>query len=189
VANKKAWKIDRLPLRLYTLDMNNNKPNLKQLEDALRLKFNETMFKAGIVMKKHVLVIDGQTFTATEIHLIDTIGRHPNINVTELAKYQGVTKGAVSQKLNKLEKKHLIYKIHDRDNAKEIKLKLTELGMKAYELHDEHHKRQDGEIFDFLENASLENLKFLVEVMDRTNLVMDKYINSEAKEIYLNTKK
>ena len=45
-----------------------------------------------------------------EIHTVQAIGRHSGINVTRLAQNTGVTKGAISQTINKLVRKGLVKK-------------------------------------------------------------------------------
>ena len=61
-----------------------------------------------------------------EIHTVQAIGRYSGINVTKLAEQAGVTKGAVSQTINKLASKGLVRKTHEPGNDKEIILELTE---------------------------------------------------------------
>ncbi|MBN2898768.1 MAG: MarR family transcriptional regulator [Clostridia bacterium] len=159
--------------------MNIEKEQAKMMEDHLRLQFNEMMFKMFKVMKRHMLVVNGQSFTAAEIHLIDTIGRHPNANVTDLARYQGITKSAVSQKIGKLESNGFVKRVQEPGNAKEVMLVLTPLGMKAYDLHDTFHKEKDEDLFEFLNTASFENMQFLIEGFQVINQVLDRYITDE----------
>jgi DNA-binding MarR family transcriptional regulator len=161
----------------------NNKCSIESLselsngiQDRIHLKFNELMFKYVAVQKKCVFVIDGIEFRANDIHLIDTIGRHPRANVTELAQYLGVTKGAVSQKLKILEDKGFISRRKDPANAKEVLVELTKFGKEAYLKHEEYHDNNDIEIFNFLRNASPENLRFLLEGLGIINSVMDSYL-------------
>jgi len=156
--------------------MNNNNLTREQIEDILHMKFNETLFKLINVMKRHTVKFAGVTYSATEIHLIDTIGRHPDANVTELANHQGVTKSAISQKLKKLEQHNFIKRSHYPDNAKEIKVELTDLGWKAFEMHMAYHKKYDKGIFEYLSSASPENLKFLIEGFEMMNTVMDEHL-------------
>jgi MarR family. len=52
----------------------------------------------------------GQKLYLSEVHTIDAIGKHDKINITKLAMYQNVTKGAVSQMVRKLVKKKFGYK-------------------------------------------------------------------------------
>jgi DNA-binding MarR family transcriptional regulator len=74
-----------------------------------------------------------------EIHAIKAIGDNPGINMTRLAEYMGVTKGAVSQTIGKLVRKGLVLKKEADDNDKEILPQLTELGWKGYNEHERHH--------------------------------------------------
>jgi len=147
--------------------------------NQLQLKFNETIFKIMTVMKKHSISMNGISFSASEIHLIDTIGRYPEANVTQLAAHQGVTKGAISQKLKRLETNGFINRSHLPDNAKEINVGLTELGWKAFKLHVDYHKERDKEIFEFLDKASPDNIRFLLEGLDVMNKVMDRHLENE----------
>jgi DNA-binding MarR family transcriptional regulator len=74
-----------------------------------------------------------------EIHTIQAIGRHPRINVTKLAENAGVTKGAVSQTINKLVRKGLVRKTHAPGNDKEVLLELTDLGQIGFQNHEKFH--------------------------------------------------
>jgi DNA-binding MarR family transcriptional regulator len=74
-----------------------------------------------------------------EIHTIQAIGRHSGINVTKLAEHTGVTKGAVSQTINKLVRKGLVRKKHLPGNAKEVVLELTDLGWTGFHNHEKFH--------------------------------------------------
>lgn len=56
-----------------------------------------------------------------------------NTNASEIAKRLGLTKGAISQTLSRLEKKGMITKIKDPYNKNELNLLLTDLGKKAYQ--------------------------------------------------------
>ncbi len=156
--------------------MNDNNKNAIDVENLIHLKFNELMFKFTALQKKYVFVMDGVKFRANDIHLIDTIGRHPSANVTELAESLGVTKGAVSQKLKLLEDKGFILRTKDPSNAKEVLVELTEFGEYAYMKHEEYHDNRDSEIFQYMRSGSPENLKFLMEGLSVINGVMDKYL-------------
>jgi len=151
----------------------------EQLQDMLQLKFNEMFFKSATIMKKHSVRYDGLLYSATEIHLIDTIGRKPEANVTQLATYQGVTKSAISQKLKVLEDGGFITRRRLPDNGKEVIVELTTLGWDVYRLHDEYHRVEDKEIFEFLSKASLENIQFLIDGFEIMNRVMDRHLDKK----------
>ena len=74
-----------------------------------------------------------------EIHTVQAIGRSSGINITRLAEQTGVTKGAVSQTINKLVRKGLVQKSHPPGNAKEIVLSLTDLGWVGFHNHEKFH--------------------------------------------------
>ena len=74
-----------------------------------------------------------------EIHTVQAIGRNPGINITKLAEQTGVTKGAVSQTINKLVRKGLVRKSHPPGNDKEVILSLTDLGWTGFNNHEKFH--------------------------------------------------
>ena len=74
-----------------------------------------------------------------EIHTVQAIGRHSGINITKLAEHTGVTKGAVSQTINKLVRKGLVRKTHMPGNEKEVILELTVLGWVGFQNHEKFH--------------------------------------------------
>jgi len=76
-----------------------------------------------------------------EIHTIKAIGDNPGINMMGLANRMGVTKGAASQIVGKLEKKGLVRKAGADDNAKEVLPELTRLGWNGYREHEQQHAR------------------------------------------------
>ncbi|SKC54162.1 MarR family winged helix-turn-helix transcriptional regulator [Maledivibacter halophilus] len=153
------------------MDMNNSG------YEIILLKFNRLLTKIVAMDKKLTFNVGGFDIRSTDIHLIDTIGRFPNANVTEIAKHLGVTKGAVSQKLTVLEKKGFLRRYKDSTNAKEVIVDLTDLGWEAFRFHENHHQQVDGEIFKFLAASSQENIDFLEELMDIFDHMMNRYLD------------
>jgi DNA-binding MarR family transcriptional regulator len=83
-----------------------------------------------------------------EIHTIQAVGNSSGINITKLAKYMHVTKGAVSQTVRKLVNKELVRKSHPIGNNKEVILELTDLGWIGFHAHEKIHKG----MFDLVRN-------------------------------------
>ncbi len=81
--------------------------------------------------KGHSLDVAGQTIYPTEIHLILAIETGRQGNATQIAERMGVTKGAVSQTLTRLERKGMLVKERDPASKNELKLSLTAAGRKA----------------------------------------------------------
>ncbi|MGD8400395.1 MAG: MarR family transcriptional regulator [Bacillota bacterium] len=96
-----------------------------------------------------------------EIHLIKAIKENEGIHITGLAQRLGVTKGAVSQMLFKLEKKGFIIKEKDATNQSRFLLKLTPKGEIAHENHMRLHREFDNLVNGVLIQEEDEQVKFL----------------------------
>ena len=103
-----------------------------------------------------------QPLHEAEIHMIKAIKEHEGIHVTGLAEVLGVTKGAVSQILKKLEHKGMIVKHKDTDNQSRLALRLSEKGETAHIHHQRFHQVFDDAINDILADASGEERDFLM---------------------------
>lgn len=97
----------------------------------------------------------------SEIHVIKAIAEHPGVHVGGLADILGVTKGAVSEILKKLERKALVIKEVDDLNLSRYSLNLTEKGKKAHDNHMHYHSILNSMVEDELQDASEHELEFL----------------------------
>ena len=82
--------------------------------------------------KKKIFKFKGITLYPSEVHLMLAIKSGNDTNATEIAREFGVTKGAISQTITRLEKKGIISKIKDPYNKNELTLSLTDFGKKAH---------------------------------------------------------
>jgi len=103
----------------------------------------------------------GNLLFPSEIHTLCVIGTMPGIRITDLSVRLGVTKGAVSKIAKKIEEKGLIEKYQEPGNEKEILLRLTLAGKKAYLGHEEYHKKVFGQIIKEMEKLTREQAAFL----------------------------
>jgi DNA-binding MarR family transcriptional regulator len=110
-----------------------------------------------------------------EIHLLQAIGYSPGTRVSDMAKHQGVTKGAISQMVNKLAARDLIVKYSAPGNDKEVLLRLTRSGQTARKRHDSVHamfvEKMTGEMGDLTE----EQARFLEKFLNAVELCADDY--------------
>ncbi len=83
----------------------------------------------------------GDLLFPSEIHTIQAIGDHENINITDLAVALKVTKPTISERVKKLERLELIQRQDAVDNMKTVILHLTARGWVAYKGHEAHHKK------------------------------------------------
>lgn len=117
----------------------------------------------------------------SEIHVIMAIAEHPGIHVGGLADILGVTKGAVSEILKKLERKALVIKEVDDLNLSRYLLYLTDKGKKAHSNHLHYHTILNCMVEEQLEDASEHDLKFLSDFLSSLiNKV--KVLNDNLKE-------
>ncbi len=119
----------------------------------------------------------GKLLYPSEIHLIETIGKTPGINVTELAKRHGISKAAISQKLKKLEKKDLVERFKDSENEKSVLLKLTTEGKIVFKGHERFHSKMDSGIIQKISEMPPAKRKDFERILDEINRYADSFIN------------
>jgi DNA-binding MarR family transcriptional regulator len=111
-----------------------------------------------------------------EIHILQAIGRYPKINITALAEYMRVTKGAVSQTVTRLIKKGMIRKQYAEDSKKEVVLELTDRGWVGFQNHEKFH----ADMFDLARKYYGEQvdtkLEMFKNVMSDFNAILDEHI-------------
>lgn len=83
----------------------------------------------------------GDLLHRSEIHTVMAVGRNEGINITNLSYCLGTSKSAISQMVSRLERKDYVERYHDRENDKEVRLRLTPKGTIAYLGHEQHHAR------------------------------------------------
>lgn len=124
---------------------------------------------------------DQQLYEA-EIHMIKSIKESEGIHVTGLADLLGVTKGAVSQIIMRLQKKGMIIKDTDPRNLSRLVLRLTPKGETAYANHEKLHQEFDDLVSEILKDASEDKIAFLREFLDVLNNRMDDYESKSEGE-------
>lgn len=122
--------LDLFVFRCYTTLMDTDSETLatQMLWIINRFTFHE---------KKSVLPYGDLKLYPAEIHLMLLIDDEPGINATEMATRLGVTKGAISQTLSRLEKKGAIHKTRDPYHKNELTASFTTLGQEALEQYRE----------------------------------------------------
>lgn len=100
----------------------------------------------------------------SERHMLDAIGDHPGVNMTEFAREIGVTKGAVSQIVKKLESKGFVKRFKGIDNNKDVLLELTSSGKEAYLNHRQTNDVTISVLEEKMNPSSDENIEFLIDV-------------------------
>ncbi len=116
--------------------------------------------------------------TSTEIHLVEIVGDQDEAaSVTDLSKLLGVTKGAISQNLKRMEKKGLTAKITDPQNSSRAIVKLTSKGKTAYYAHRHWHETMDGGFKAYFMNLDKKRIDFLIEFLEKLEAFLKKTLD------------
>lgn len=138
----------------------------QQIHDQIGHVVNKILFKE----KRRIIRFKEISLYPSEVHLILEIVQNRDTNATRIAEALGLTKGAVSQTLTRLEKKGILTKTKDPYNKNELTLSLTPMGQEAcalcLEIRDSFARAQEDFIstLDPVEKTAV--LKFLKH-MDR----------------------
>lgn len=108
----------------------------------------------------------------SEIHTIESIYNHENINASTLAKILGVTNGALNQMTTKLIKKGLVVQYHKENNKKDVYYRLTDLGIKANNAHKQYHAKLYNEILTYLNSLDSKQLSTINNFLDNLIEIM-----------------
>ncbi|WP_178022287.1 MarR family transcriptional regulator [uncultured Paenibacillus sp.] len=84
---------------------------------------------------------DAGTLTPSEIHTIEAIGMEGGVLMSELASRLGVTKGAITQLVARLQAKNLIHRAQHPSDSRGSLISLTRKGQEALTAHEEMHLR------------------------------------------------
>ena len=105
---------------------------MQNTTEKIQKQIIQVINKIIFAEKKKIFKFEGITLYPSEVHLMLAIKSGIDTNATEIAREFGLTKGAISQTITRLEKKGVISKIKDPFNKNELTLSLTDFGKKAH---------------------------------------------------------
>ena len=107
-----------------------------------------------------------KSITINEVHLIDLIGRNQPVNLVKLSELLEVSRSAITQSVRRLTKKDLVVFEFAPDNEKNKYLRLSEKGIKVFNIHKEQQEHIEKAILSVLRNYSDEDLQMVMKLMD-----------------------
>lgn len=113
--------LDKSVFSSYTLGMTYEN---RELLEQIFLFINKIIF----LEKRNIFQLKGVKLYPSEIHLVLFINNERDSNITRIAEKLGLTKGAVSQTLTRLEKKNIVRKTKDPFNKNELTVSFTPFG-------------------------------------------------------------
>lgn len=118
-------------------------------------------------------------YNYSEIHTIAAIGDLEKPNVTEIANYMNVTRGAISKITKKLLEQKLIEAYQIKSNRQKIFFRLTETGQLLYDEHEKRHNLWLKRDTAFMNQFDSEILKQVEDFMQSFN----DYLESQIEEL------
>ena len=111
---------------------------------------------------------------SAQVHMIEVIGRHNALTSKEIVAYQGVTKGAVSQIVTKLEQKGFVEKKESPNGNHEILINLTQKGKQVFDYHRQMHKDMIDEVAVLLNQLQPDSKAILNQILLTIQTSLDK---------------
>ena len=122
------------------------------------------------VKNKELHFSDLPMINMAALHLMEVIEENPNNNASELAELLGITKGALSQQVKKIEMKGLVERSYVDGNNKEVMFQLTDTGRKVHQAHEEIYRTfyvQMDELLDQYDGTEIEKLHQFLHAVEK----------------------
>jgi DNA-binding MarR family transcriptional regulator len=138
-------------------------PEPRKLAGQIRRVTNRLIF----LEKRTVFRHEGLRLHPSEIHLMQVIAEHPDLSAGEIAQKLGVSNGAVSQTLARLERKGVITKAKDPSLKNRVSAAFTASGREAIQRFEE-------DLASSLESFS----NYLAGLSDRERQVIGSFLSN-----------
>lgn len=145
---------------------------METLNDKIARKLNDFINQIIFLEKKNVFRFRGLKLYPSEIHLILVMSEAPT-NATQMAGMLGVTKGAVSQTITRLEKKGILKKEKDPYLKNELTLSFTPLGKEVFDRYTEMSRTMDQAFREKISRFSHDELGVIDRFLDHLGELPD----------------
>lgn len=117
----------------------------------------------------------------SDVHSIDFIGKHKDVNVTQLAQALKMTRGAASKIVKRLLNQKLLDVYMKEDNKKEKYYRLTKQGKKIFQEHEKRHQLWIKRDTQFFKRYSAIEIQYVKEFMKDYNQYLEEQIENIEK--------
>ena len=124
--------------------------------------------------KKRIVTHKGQNLHPSELQLLMFLKHVQDTNITAIATEMGLTKGAISQTLSRLEKKGIIRKETFPKKKNELKVQFTESGEDLMTQLNKSQKSIEGKYRRYIQSLSDEERKTVADFLDKMVQIMEK---------------
>lgn len=137
--------------------MNKNTEALEALEQFIKEREAADKIRKQVKTSQEELI--ASDWTLTQLHIVATIKENGRANNTTLSESLNVSKPAITKAIRKLLDHHILEKIQEEDNKKEVYYLLTKSGEMLALIHAQLHEQARERylrIFDEFNTAELE---------------------------------
>ena len=118
-------------------------------------------------------------YVTSELHVLKAVNEIHDPNVTELAKALGLTKGAISKTVRKLQAKKLVESYKKGGNRQKIYYQVTEHGKEIYAQHETRDDVWKQRNHEFLTRLTPEEMQNAARYMRQYNDFLERVIKQE----------
>ncbi|MEY8233084.1 MarR family transcriptional regulator [Oscillospiraceae bacterium 50-16] len=111
----------------------------------------------------------GVVLYQAEAYIVNLVGQHPGITVTQLAEILKKTTSACSQIVRKLRAKGFVEQIRNPDNNRLYNLELTQTGAEVFLAHISFNQECQVKTFELLKDFTDEELMVHLRVQRKLN--------------------
>ena len=122
--------------------------------------------------RKKIIHFEDLKLYPSEIHLLLFIFHIRDTNITRIAEFLGLTKGAISQTLTRLAKKGVIHKETEPHNKNQLHIRFTTRGEKLMKHVIEFRNSLEEKYLDYISTLSNEEKKIISHFLDKMVKIM-----------------
>ncbi len=124
--------------------------------------------------KKRVVTHKGEKLHPSEVQLLMFLYHVQDTNITAIAKEMGLTKGAISQTLSRLQKKGIISKEMFPEKKNELHVRFTESGEELMNQLNKGKKSIEGKYRRYIQTLSKKEKDAISAFLDKMVSIMSK---------------
>ena len=125
--------------------------------------------------KKRVVIHKGEKLHPSEVQLLMFLYHVQDTNITAIAKEMGLTKGAISQTLSRLQKKGIISKEMFPEKKNELHVRFTESGEELMKQLNKGKKSIEGKYRRYIQTLSKKEKDAISAFLDKMVSIMSKW--------------
>ncbi|MHA1850904.1 MAG: MarR family winged helix-turn-helix transcriptional regulator [Candidatus Thorarchaeota archaeon] len=124
--------------------------------------------------KKRVVIFEGEKLHPSEIQLLMFLYHVQDTNITAIATQMGLTKGAISQTLSRLQKKGIISKEMYPEKKNELHVQFTDSGEQLMAQLNKGKKSLEGKYRRYIQTLSRKEKETISNFLDKMVSIMSK---------------